>query len=62
MDEIPRWIELSGHSPGPAEDKGVLDGHQRSQLGTLGVMVLATVLAPCDTHIRHVNAGHSHTL
>lgn len=38
------------HSPSPAEDEGVLDGHQRSELRTLWVMVLATVITPCDTH------------
>lgn len=36
----------SCHSPGPAQHKGVLDGHQWAQLWTLRVMVLATVLTP----------------
>jgi len=33
-------------SPGPTEDERVLHGHQGSKLGTLGVVVLAAVLAP----------------
>jgi len=46
-----RW---SSDSPGPAEDEGVLDGHQRAQLGALRVMVLATVLTPCK-HTSHLS-------
>ena len=51
------------HSPSPAEDEGVLDGHQWSQLRTLGVMVLATFLAPCEhtSHLSSQPAGHTHT-
>lgn len=35
--------------PGPAENEGILHGDQRTQLRTLGVMVLATVLTPYNT-------------
>lgn len=36
-----------GHSPGPAQHKGVFDHDHWAQLRTLGVVVLAAVFTPC---------------
>lgn len=51
----------SCHSPSSAEDEGVLDSHHRPKFRTLRVMVLATVLAPCQIHITSVFIVLSHT-